>query len=101
MLPTNQKCHLSWFTAGPDPDTGIWPEELQKANTIIISQDECIEYWGNTIYDGHVCIFQPQPGITSCSVSLTENIVSLETLDIFKGRLDKHWSTEWFKISTE
>ncbi len=32
---------------------------------------------------------------------LTENIVSLETLDIFKGRLDKHWSTKWFKISTE
>ncbi len=33
--------------------------------------------------------------------SLTENIVSSETLDIFKGRLDKHWSTEWFKISTK
>ncbi len=28
--------------------------------------------------------------------SLTENIVSSETLDSFKGRLDKHWSTEWF-----
>jgi len=33
--------------------------------------------------------------------SLTENIVSSESLDIFKGRLDKHWSTKWFKISTE
>ncbi len=33
--------------------------------------------------------------------SLTENIVSSETLDIFKGRIDKHWRTVWFKISTE
>ncbi len=33
--------------------------------------------------------------------SLTENIVSSDTLNIFKCRLDKHWSTEWFKISTE
>ncbi len=33
--------------------------------------------------------------------SLTEKIVNLESLDIFKGRLDKHWSTELFKTSTE
>ncbi len=33
--------------------------------------------------------------------SLTEKIVNSESLDVFKGRLDKHWSTEWFKISTE
>ncbi len=26
--------------------------------------------------------------------SLTEKIVNSESLDIFKGRLDKHWSTE-------
>ncbi len=35
--------------------------------------------------------------IDDCN-SLNENILSSETLDIFKGRLDKHWSTEWFKI---
>ncbi len=33
--------------------------------------------------------------------SLTEKIVNSESLDMFKGRLDKHWSIEWFKISTE
>ncbi len=33
--------------------------------------------------------------------SLTEKMVNSESLHIFKGRLDKHWSTEWFKISTE
>ncbi len=33
--------------------------------------------------------------------SLTEKIVNSKSLEIFKGRLDKHWSTEWFKISTE
>ncbi len=33
--------------------------------------------------------------------SLTGKIVNSEPLDIFKGRLDKHWNTEWFKISTE
>ncbi len=33
--------------------------------------------------------------------SLTEKIVNSESLDIFKRRLDKHWGTEWFKISTE
>ena len=33
--------------------------------------------------------------------SLTEEIVTSESLDIFKTRLDKHWSTEWYKISTE
>ncbi len=33
--------------------------------------------------------------------SQTEKIVNSESFDIFKGRLDKHWSTEWIKISTE
>ncbi len=33
--------------------------------------------------------------------SLTEKIVNSESLDIFKGELDKHWSTQWFKISSE
>ena len=33
--------------------------------------------------------------------SLTENIVTSETLVIFKGRLDKYWSTKWYNISTE
>ncbi len=33
--------------------------------------------------------------------SLTEKIVNSESLDIFKGRLDKHRSIEWLKISTE
>ncbi len=33
--------------------------------------------------------------------SLTEKIVNSESLDIFKGRLGKHWRTEWFKISNE
>ena len=33
--------------------------------------------------------------------SLTENIVISESLSIFKGRLDKHWKTKWYKISTE
>ncbi len=33
--------------------------------------------------------------------SFTEKIVNSESLDIFKGRLDKHCSTEWFKISTD
>ncbi len=32
---------------------------------------------------------------------LTEKIVNSESLDIFKGRRDKHRSTEWFKISTK
>ncbi len=32
---------------------------------------------------------------------LTEKIVNSESSDIFKGRWDKHWSTEWFKISTK
>ncbi len=33
--------------------------------------------------------------------SLTEKIVNSESLDIFKGRLGKHWSTKSFKIYTE
>ena len=33
--------------------------------------------------------------------SLTENIVTSESLDIFKKRLDKHWKSEHFRISTE
>ncbi len=33
--------------------------------------------------------------------SLSENIVASESLEIFKGRLDKHWSTQWLNISTE
>ncbi len=33
--------------------------------------------------------------------SLSVNIVASESLEIFKGRLDKHWSTKWFNISTE
>ncbi len=32
--------------------------------------------------------------------SLTDNIVNSESLDLFKCRLDKHWRTEWYKIST-
>ncbi len=31
--------------------------------------------------------------------SLTENIVTSKSLDIFKERLDKHWNTEWYKLS--
>ncbi len=41
-----------------------------------------------------------QPKIVEDWNSLTENIVTLESLDIFKCGLDKHWRTEWFKIST-
>ncbi len=33
--------------------------------------------------------------------SLTAKIVNSESLDIFKSRLDKNWSREKFKISTE
>jgi ribonuclease P/MRP protein subunit RPP40 len=33
--------------------------------------------------------------------SLTENIISSESVNCFKARLDKHWKTEWYKISTE
>ncbi len=33
--------------------------------------------------------------------SLTENIVTSKSLDIFKERLDKHLSTEWYKISID
>ncbi len=33
--------------------------------------------------------------------SLIENIVTSKSLDIFKERLDKHWSTEWYKLSIE
>ncbi len=33
--------------------------------------------------------------------SLTENIVTSKSLDIFKERLNKHWSTEWYKLSIE
>ncbi len=33
--------------------------------------------------------------------SLSENIVASESLEMFKGKLDMHWSTKWFKISTE
>ncbi len=33
--------------------------------------------------------------------SLTENMVTLKSLDIFQERLDKHWSTEWFNLSIE
>ena len=33
--------------------------------------------------------------------SLAELTVNSESLNIFKSRLDKHWKTEWFKISTE
>ncbi len=33
--------------------------------------------------------------------SLTDNIVNSDSLDIFKCRVDKHWSPEWYKISTE
>ncbi len=35
------------------------------------------------------------------SNSLANNIVNSESLDISKGRPDKYWSTEWYKISTE
>ncbi len=30
--------------------------------------------------------------------SLTHNIVNEESMDIFKGKLDKQRRTEWFKI---
>ncbi len=33
--------------------------------------------------------------------SLSENIVALESLEMFTGRRNKHWGTKWFKISTE
>ncbi len=33
--------------------------------------------------------------------SLIVNIVASESLEMFKRRLDKHWSTQWFNISTE
>ena len=33
--------------------------------------------------------------------SLTEEIVTSQTLDRFKANLDKHWQSRWYKISTE
>ncbi len=33
--------------------------------------------------------------------SLSKNIVASESLEIFRGRLDKHWSMQWFNISTK
>ena len=33
--------------------------------------------------------------------SLTEDIVSADSIDTFKFKLDKFWKTKWFKISTE
>ena len=33
--------------------------------------------------------------------SLTENIVTAKSIHSFKTKLDKHWQTEWYKISTE
>ncbi len=33
--------------------------------------------------------------------SLTENMVTSKSLDIFKERLNKHWSTEWHKLPIE
>ena len=33
--------------------------------------------------------------------SLTESIVSAESINSFKARLDKHWKDDWYKISTE
>jgi hypothetical protein len=33
--------------------------------------------------------------------SLTEDIVTAESINSFKAKLDKHWQTEWYKISTE
>ncbi len=33
--------------------------------------------------------------------SLSANIVASQSLEIVKGRLDKHWSTKWFNISIE
>ncbi len=32
---------------------------------------------------------------------LNKNIVASESFEIFKGRLDKHWSRQWFNISTQ
>ena len=32
--------------------------------------------------------------------SLTENIVSSESLNIFKSRLDKYWHSKWYEITT-
>ncbi len=32
--------------------------------------------------------------------SLTECIVSADSIDSFKSKLDKHWKNEWYKIST-
>ena len=32
--------------------------------------------------------------------SLTEEIVSSESLNIFKSKLDKHWQSRWYQIST-
>ena len=31
--------------------------------------------------------------------SLTENIVSSKTLNIFKSRLDKYWHSRWYELS--
>jgi hypothetical protein len=33
--------------------------------------------------------------------SLTERIVSAESINGFKARLDKYWKANWYKISTE
>ena len=33
--------------------------------------------------------------------SLTEDIISSKSLNIFKAKLDKHWESEWYEISTE
>jgi hypothetical protein len=33
--------------------------------------------------------------------SLTESIVSAESIDSFKAKVDKHWKNDWYKISTK
>jgi hypothetical protein len=33
--------------------------------------------------------------------SLTEEIVTAETINSFKAKIDKYWQTKWYKISTD
>ena len=51
---------------------GSLPAILQEAQTNVISNAECEGTWGSNINDGHVCIHNPDEGVSSCNVSSSQ-----------------------------
>ena len=57
-----------FISVGGGPDI---PNNLQKGETTVISNEDCMSDWGDNINDGHVCIIDEVNGdVTSCQVRI-------------------------------